>query len=152
MRNNGGTGQTTLTNIGGIPQNGYAIFGDYDKDGDLDLFISNSNQPAVLLRNEVGNQQNWLQIRLQGSYSNRDGIGSRVLIESQNGRQTAEVKSGSSYASSSDLRLHFGLGTNTVVDRIQIHWSRGTVQEHFRVQANQIIVILEPTPSSSKKQ
>ena len=125
--------------------------GDYDKDGDLDLFISNSNQPAVLLRNEVGNQQNWLQIRLQGSYSNRDGIGSRVLIESQSGRQTAEVKSGSSYASSSDLRLHFGLGTDTVVDRIQIHWSRGAVQERFRVQANQMVVILEPPSSSSKK-
>ena len=123
------------------------VGGDYDNDGDIDLLVSNSNQPAFLLRNEIGNQQNWLLIRLEGKYSNRDGIGSRVTVEIKNeGKritQTAEVKSGSNYASNSDIRLHFGLGKAQNVDRIHIHWSRGTKQNIYNASVNQLLIIQE---------
>ena len=123
------------------------VSSDYDNDGDVDLLISNSNQSAFLLRNEIGNQQNWILIQLEGQHSNRDGIGSRVTIEIKNKgetiTQTAEVKSGSNYASTSDRRLHFGLGQVENVDHIHIRWSRGTEQEMYNILANQLLIIQE---------
>ena len=120
-----------------------AATADYDNDGDLDIVIMNSNQRAVLLRNDVGNQKNWLGIKLIGTQSNRDGIGARVTVATGNMTQIREVKSGSSYASGSDTRLVFGLGDNEHVDRITIVWQSGITQELEDVSINQVMAITE---------
>ena len=116
---------------------------DYDNDGDPDIVIVNSNQRAVLLRNDGGNLKNWLSIKLVGTQSNRDGIGAKVTVTTGNMTQIREVKSGSSYASGSDTRLLFGLGENERVDRITIVWQSGTTQELEGVAVNQILTIVE---------
>jgi enediyne biosynthesis protein E4 len=120
-----------------------AIFGDYDHDGDLDVLFSTSNGPARLLRNDGGNRNHWLTIRTVGTKSNRDGIGAVVRIESASGKQWNTVRSGSSYASQSDLALTFGLGGDTSVKTLQVEWPSGTKQSFASVPANQIITIDE---------
>jgi hypothetical protein len=117
--------------------------GDYDNDGDTDIFIVNSNQKAILLRNEGGNRNNWIRIKLVGTRSNRDGIGAKVSVTADGDTQIAEVKSGSSYASGSDKRLLFGLGQRTKVDRIEIRWPGGIIQQVRDISCNQTITITE---------
>ena len=120
-----------------------AATADYDNDGDPDIVIMNSNQRAVLLRNDGGNSKNWLGIKLVGTQSNRDGIGAKVTVKAGNMTQIREVKSGSSYASGSDTRLLFGLGENPHVEKISIVWQSGTTQELEDVVVNQILTIVE---------
>ncbi|MDE0467880.1 MAG: CRTAC1 family protein [Candidatus Poribacteria bacterium] len=120
-----------------------AATADYDNDGDMDIVIMNSNQRAVLLRNEGGNNKNWLSIKLVGTRSNRDGIGAKVTLTTEDTTQIREVKSGSSYASGSDTRLLFGLGENQRVKKVSIIWQSGTLQELTDISANQILRIVE---------
>ena len=120
-----------------------SAFSDYDNDGDIDIIIVNSNQRAVLLRNESLSINNWLRIKLIGTKSNRDGIGSRVKVKTAGIEQIAEVKSGSGYASGSDIRLSFGLGKATIIDSIVIEWQSGIVQKLTNVQINQTLQIKE---------
>ena len=87
-----------------------ATYGDFDHDGDLDVLITTNNGPAYLYRNDGGNKNQWLCVRTVGTKSNRDGIGASVAIKSASGKQWNVVRSGSSYASQSDLALTFGLG------------------------------------------
>ena len=117
--------------------------GDYDNDGDMDIFIMNSNQRAVLLRNDGGNRNNWIRIKLVGTRSNRDGIGARVRVTAEGDTQIAEVKSGSGYASGSDQRLLFGLGQRTHVSEIQIQWPSGTNQRVKDIDCNQTLTLTE---------
>ena len=117
--------------------------GDYDNDGDTDIFIVNSNQRGVLLRNDGGNRNNWIRIKLVGTRSNRDGIGARVSVTADGDTQVAEVKSGSSYASGSDKRLLFGLGQHRKVNKIEVRWPSGINQELSDINCNQMIVITE---------
>jgi len=118
-------------------------FGDYDNDGDTDIFISNSNQTVDLLRNDGGNQNNWLMIKTIGVKSNRDGIGTRIKVISGSLSQTKEVKSGSGYLSQSDLRVLFGLGTHTKADLVELRWPSGLVERIRDVKAGQIITVTE---------
>ena len=120
-----------------------AATADYDNDGDTDIVIMNSNQRAVLLRNDGGNLKNWISIKLVGTKGNRDGIGARVRLVAGGATQIREVKSGSSYASGSDIRLLFGLGENQEIERITIVWQSGTIQELERVSPNQLLTIME---------
>ena len=120
-----------------------AASADFDNDGDIDIVVMNSNQRAVLLKNEGGNQKNWLGVKLVGTQSNRDGIGAKVKLLSGNVTQIAEVKSGSSYASGSDLRLLFGLNKVEKVDSVVIEWPSGIVQKLENVPINQILTISE---------
>ncbi|HTA45052.1 MAG TPA: CRTAC1 family protein [Bryobacteraceae bacterium] len=120
-----------------------AIYGDYDHDGDLDVLFSTNNGPARLLRNDGGNRNHWLSIRTAGTKSNRDGIGAVVRIESASGKQWNMVRSGSSYASQSDLALTFGLSADTLVKTIQVEWPSGMKQSFSGVQVNQLITIDE---------
>ena len=92
-----------------------AVFGDYDNDGDIDIFLNHSNQPAILLRNDGGNKNNWITIQTIGAKSNTSGIGTRIRLTAGELTQMKEVHSGSSYLSQNDLRLHFGLNKNTVM-------------------------------------
>ena len=120
-----------------------AATADYDNDGDTDIVIMNSNQRAVLLRNDGGNQKNWLGIKLIGSQNNRDGIGAKVTLSTGEMTQMREGKSGSSYASGSDTRLLFGLGQNQHVEKISIVWQSGTTQVLENVSINQTLTIVE---------
>ena len=117
--------------------------GDYDADGDLDLFIVNSGGKPMLLRNDGGNRQNWLQIRTVGTVSNRDGVGALVRVSAGNLHQIQQVAAGDSYLSQSSLDVEFGLAHHESVDRIVIQWSSGIVQTLVDVQANQRIVVVE---------
>ena len=98
---------------------------------------------AVLFRNDGGNRNHWLSVRLAGTKSNRDGIGAVVRIVSKSGKQWNMVRSGSSYCSQSDLALTFGLGGDTEVQAIEIEWPSGEKQKLGGVAANQFLTIDE---------
>ena len=138
-----------------------AAFGDYDNDGDVDALILNMNDLPSLLRNDGGNQQNWIKLKLIGTKCNRTAIGARVRVITGKHIQMDEVNSGTSVMSQSDLRLHFGLGTNNDVDMIEVKWPTTQKLERFaHIRANQILTIregegivstLKPAPPSLSK-
>jgi hypothetical protein len=100
-------------------------FGDWDDDGDVDLVVMNNDDVPNLLRNETGNGNHWIRLRLVGRESNRDGIGSFVAVAAGGKRQIDELRSGTSYLSQNDLRLHFGLGAVDRIERLEIRWPSG---------------------------
>ena len=110
----------------------------------MDLLVFNLDGPPSLLRNDSGNQLNWLSLLLVGTASNRDGIGARIAVVSGGVEQIAERVSGGSFLSHSDGRVHFGLGANTKAERIEIHWPSGLTQHLEDVAANQFLVVEEP--------
>jgi hypothetical protein len=119
-------------------------FGDFDNDGDLDVLVLNMNDPPSLLRNDGGNKNNWIKIKLIGTKCNRTAIGARVVLTTGDHTQMDEVRSGGSVMSQSDLRLHFGLGQKKVVDVIEVRWPTTHKTERFaRIEANQILTIKE---------
>jgi len=120
-----------------------AACGDIDNDGDLDLIHTGNGGSPQLLRNDTGNRHAWLQIRLVGTRSNRDGIGAEVRLRVGQRKLRDQVRSGSSYLSASDLRLHFGLGDATSVDEIEVRWPSGAVDRLQNVKANQLLTIEE---------
>jgi hypothetical protein len=121
-----------------------ACFGDYDNDGDIDAYIVNLNDHGAFLRNNKGNQNNWLMLNLVGTTSNRDGIGSRIKVYSGGKVQTAQKKSTTGYLSQNDPRIHFGLSKNAVVERVEIKWPSGKLQVLENIKINQILTVTEP--------
>jgi hypothetical protein len=120
-----------------------AAFGDFDNDGDVDILVNDLDGPPQLLRNDGGNLNNSVLIKTVGVKSNRDGIGARVKIVSGDLTQIDEVRSGDSYISQSDLRLHFGLEKGTRIDLIEIRWPSGTVDKITGASANKILTVQE---------
>jgi enediyne biosynthesis protein E4 len=121
-----------------------AAFGDYDNDGDIDVLILNMNDPPSLLRNDGGNKQNWIKIKLVGTKCNRTAIGARVRVVTGTHSQIDEVHSGTSVMSQSDLRLHFGVGKAQVIDAIEVKWPTTQKVEKFtQMRPNQILTIRE---------
>ena len=118
--------------------------GDYDNDGDLDIYIVNLNGPGKLLRNNKGNEANWIILDLEGTGSNRDGIGCRIKISSNSTVQISQKKSTTGYLSQNDSRVHFGLGEADIIDQIEIRWPSGTTQVLEQIASNQILKITEP--------
>jgi hypothetical protein len=118
-------------------------YADYDNDGDMDLLVTNLHDSPDLLRNDGGNQRPWLILKLIGTRSNRDAIGARVKVTTGDITQMREVRSGSSYLSQSDMRLHFGLGDHQQVDLIEIQWPSGLKERLEKIQANQVLTLIE---------
>jgi len=118
--------------------------GDIDNDGDLDLLVSNNGQPPDLLRNDGSrSSRHALLIRLRGGPSNRDGIGAMVTATIGSRRLVREARAGSSYLGQNDVRLHFGLGPLTMVDRVEIRWPSGQVEVLKDVASQQVVTVAE---------
>lgn len=117
--------------------------GDFDNDGDLDVVVNCVNGKPQLLRCDNTTGNHWLKLRLKGTRSNRSGIGARVVCKTSTAAQVDEVRSGGSYLSQSDLRVHFGLGGEEKAT-LEIRWPSGTVQHLEGVRANQVLDVVEP--------
>ena len=124
-----------------------SAFGDFDQDGDVDILILNSGRHAVLLRNEGGHANNWLQVDLEGTQSNREGVGARLYAQVGQLRLFREVKAGSGYLSAGPKTAFFGLGSHPQVDRLEIHWPSGIVQVREDIPANQRLHVVEEAGS-----
>jgi hypothetical protein len=120
--------------------------GDFDNDGDLDLLVNCINDVPQLLRCDSATKNNWVKVKTIGTKSNRTGIGARIVCTTQEGgkphRQMDEVRSGGSYISQSDLRVHFGLGTADRAD-IEVRWPSGTIDRLEGIAVNRIVTVLE---------
>jgi enediyne biosynthesis protein E4 len=121
-----------------------ACFGDYDNDGDIDGYVVNLNDRGSFLRNNKGNQNNWISLKLEGTTSNRDGIGARVRVTSGGKVQTSQKKSTTGYLSQNDPRMHFGLAKNAMIEQIEIKWPSGKIQLLKNIKVNQILTVKEP--------
>jgi hypothetical protein len=121
-------------------------FGDFDNDGDLDILIMNQNEPPTLLRNDAPPENHWIKIRLHGTKSNRSALGARVSVRSGGKLQVQELMSQSSYVSSNDPRLHFGLGAAVAAD-VEVRWPLGSVDLHKNVPADRLITLVEGSSS-----
>ena len=119
-----------------------AAFGDFDNDGDRDVLVSVIDDRPILLRNDSA-ASHWITLRLEGRTSNRSAIGARVTIQAGSRRQVAEVRSGGSYISHNDTRVHFGLGTATSVDRVIVRWPNGTLETLGSATADRFYVVRE---------
>lgn len=121
-----------------------AAFGDLFNDGQIDVVLNNIDSTPTLLRNVVKNSNHWITLKLVGgAKSPRDAIGAKVFVTAGNVRQRGDVFSGGSYASSSDQRLHFGLGAAAKVDKVEIHWPSGSREEITIPAVDRVFTIKE---------
>ncbi|MCP4453420.1 MAG: CRTAC1 family protein [Planctomycetes bacterium] len=120
-----------------------AGFDDLDNDGDIDVVILNSRQKPTLLRNDSRQPGHWLQVKLQGTKTNRGGIGARVKVMAGKLSWIDEVHSGRGYQSHYGLRLHFGLGRHTRVDRVEVRWIGGGTDVYENLKADQLWLLKE---------
>ena len=147
FRNLGGTFRDVTKELGPdllAPRVSRAVaIADYDNDGDVDVLVTNNGQSPQLFRNDGGNRKHWLQIRLIGTRSNRDGIGAAVRITAGGRALTDQAEGGMSYQSAHDPRLHFGLGDAAKVDAIEVKWPSGAADKMANVAADRVVTIRE---------
>jgi hypothetical protein len=149
-RNDGGV-FTDISNAAGVTDTGMGrglLSLDYDRDGDLDVFIVNHGARPILYRNDGGNDNDWLRINVQGTDSNRDGIGAFITVDPDESvvgdEMVREINAGSNFLSQNELTAHFGLGPNAGnVDAITVRWPSGAVQELANVSPNQVLSLIE---------
>jgi enediyne biosynthesis protein E4 len=151
---------TVFRNLGGMKfaalteEAGFAAFppsrhrgsavGDLNGDGKLDVVVSALSAPAEIWINQSANQSHWLEFKLQGTKSNRDGIGARIKLVTKSGAQYNHMTTACGYASSSAGPVHFGLGKNASADLVEIYWPSGIVQTLKNVEADRVVVVKEP--------
>jgi len=121
-----------------------AAFGDLDNDGRVDVVLTELDGPVRILRNVSPAPNHWLLIRTVGSKSNRDGIGTRIRLATDDGVQYNAVSTSVGYASSSDVRVHFGLGRRALVRGLELFWPSGTHQVLKNVKVDQVLTVREP--------
>lgn len=124
--------------------------GDIDNDGRIDAVVTTNDGPAYVLHNETPTQNHWLTLNLIGHKSNRDAIGAEVKLTTSKGLQLATVSTAGSYLSSKDKRVHFGLGTDSVANSVEIRWPSGIVQKLNDVRGDQILRVDEPSQETAK--
>lgn len=120
-----------------------AAFGDFNNDGKIDVVVSVINGRPELLMNRTRNHNHWITLKLVGVKSNRDGLGTKIRITTAHGDQYNEATTAVGYNSSSDKRVHFGLGTDAVIKRIELRWPSGIQQVLTNVKADQILTVKE---------
>ncbi len=137
----------------GASNNAGATAGDYDNDGDLDLFMTGQGTAFGLFRNDLGSFNNWLQIHCEGTLSNRAAIGATVrakaTIYGQSVWQRREISSQNGFNSHNSLRVHFGLGDATHIDSLVFIWPSGMREVRTNVPVNQILNVTESLPAGS---
>jgi len=128
------------------PNNSYrgGCTGDFNNDGKMDLVVLPISGTPVLLQNDTANRNEWVGFALRGTRSNRDAIGARVTLEACGQKQSEEIRSGGSFVSRNDPRLHFGLGTCSKIDKAAVQWPDGTVQVLNDVPVGRYVTIQEP--------
>jgi enediyne biosynthesis protein E4 len=145
------TGRGTFTDISALagsgittaaPSRGLAV-GDLWNDGRQEVLISNMNAAPSLLVNQMKGKNHWVELKTLGTKSNRDGIGAKVSVRAGGRTQVNEVRSGSSYISNNDMRLHFGLGAATKIDWVQVRWPSGLTERFEGVAADKIQTLKE---------
>ena len=124
--------------------------GDIWNNGQVDVVVTTNGGPAYLLRNETPTHNHWLDIRLTGHKSNRDGIGAEIKLTTLGGTQLITVSTAGSYLSANDRRAHFGLGSDAVAQTIEIRWPSGTVQTLKNVQGDRVLVVDEPAQKAAR--
>ena len=147
LRNQGGGSFSDVTGtiggMAGMKSSRGVAFGDFDGDGRMDAVVVNMDDTLTLLRNTSRNARHWLTVRTIGRRSNRDGIGARLQLRAGGHVQVREVKTGGSFASANDPRVHFGLGTTPSIERLEITWPSGTKQTFANVPIDHFVVIDE---------
>jgi hypothetical protein len=129
---------------------GMAI-GDIDNDGRIDAVVTTNDGPAYILRNETPTENHWLTLKLVGHKSNRDAIGAEVKLVTAKGQQFATVSTAGSYLSSSDKRVHFGMGSESTAQTIEIRWPSGILETLKNIRADQILQVDEAPAGASGK-
>lgn len=120
-----------------------AAFGDYDNDGDMDIYVVNNDGPGVLLRNDGGNEKSWFKLSLRGNKSNKDAVGVKIKLISGNDIQLRQVGIQCSYCSQNSLIQHFGLDDKETIDTLEIRWPSGEKQVFSNLPAQQTIQVIE---------
>jgi hypothetical protein len=148
FHNNGNGKFIEVTKVSGngftTPHVGRGVaFADFDNDGFLDVVVANNNDPPLLLHNSAGNGNHFVSFKLIGTKSNRDAMGARLRLTAGGLTQMREIEGGQSYMSQSDLRAHFGLGSATRIDRLEITWPSGAQQTFTNLLADRFYQIQE---------
>jgi hypothetical protein len=152
------TEQAMALGVGDDDEGRGVVAFDYDGDGNLDLFVANHNGPSRLYRNDGGNAQHWLQVKLNGLAPNSEAIGGRVYVTTGTQTQFRELRAGSNFESQDPAIAHFGLGSAEVADTVRVLWPDGGEDVLNAVAANQVIVVTDqrtsrytraPTPTST---
>ena len=149
-------GNLKFENVSGTAGPGFAVpaahrgaaFGDLNNDGKVDVVVTTLNGPPEILMNRTANHHHWILLNLVGVKDNRDGLGTRVKITTAHGSQYNEATTALSYNSSSDKRVHFGLGEDAVINRIELSWPTGVKQVLTNVKADQVLTIKESSTNS----
>ena len=122
--------------------------GDLDNDGRIDAVVNTNDGRAHVLHNQITNKNHWILLKLVGHRSNRDAIGAEITLTTGSGRQYATVSTSSSYLSASDQRVHFGLGTDNAISKLEIRWPSGIRQMLTNIAADQVLQIDEPAAAT----
>ena len=125
-------------------------FGDVDNDGDVDILVFNMNEPPSLLRNDYAGPNRWLEVKLEGTASNRAALGAVVRVTSSGRTQARAILSQASYYSHDDLRLHFGLGSAEAADTIEVRWPSGRVDTLKDVRGGRVVTVKEGAADSKR--